>query len=94
VELAVLCRLNISHDRVFLSTRISFFAFRGRDHLCAASAMFFAEMIGRRSRRNSLPQPDVVPSSRATSGTRRLTAWTLDQRRGDDVAAHDAAEDV
>ena len=43
----------------------------------------------------SLPRSTLVPSSRTTSGT---DSWHLARRRdhalGDDVAAHDAAEDV
>src|SRR5713101_3874384 len=62
------------HPRVLVDQDAHFFAFAAATTFCAASAMFLAEMIGRpESARIFLPSSTLVPSSRTTSGTRRLT---------------------
>src|SRR5467141_2134894 len=76
VELAGLAGDALRHDpRVLADQDAHFFAFAAATTFCAASAMFLAEMIGRpESARIFLPSSTLVPSSRTTSGTRRLTA--------------------
>src|SRR6267143_1680577 len=64
------------HPRVLVDQDAHFFAFAAATTFCAASAMFFAEMIGRpESARIFFPSSTRLPSRRTTSGTFRLTAF-------------------
>ena len=66
------------------------------DFLRRLAPCSFAEMIGRpESARICLPSSTLVPSRRTTSGTCSSTCLRrVDHALGDDVALHDAAEDV
>src|SRR6267378_3359879 len=64
------------HPRALVEEDAHFFAFAAATTFCAASAMFFAEMIGRpESARIFFPSSTRLPSRRTTSGTFRLTAF-------------------
>src|SRR6266850_6020607 len=64
------------HPRVLVDQDAHCFAFAAATTFCAASAMFFAEMIGRpESARIFFPSATRLPSRRTTSGTFRLTAF-------------------